>query len=124
MQGEVISEEEGGVKGEEVVVVVLEGMVLYPLRFSKLNPSKFEDPVHTGKAAGPALAEVKFFSRTPNTYPDFLRVAHSYEEKEKSIASSWPVQLRVLLGSGVYPGLNPAGHRQCPPFPGDKMTGS
>lgn len=103
------------------MVVALEGMVVYPLTFRlKLNFSKYEEPVHMGKSPGPALAEGKFLPRTPNTYPDCLRVAHCHEEKQKSIAPSRPAQPRVLLGSGSPPGQNPARYSQCPPFPGHR----
>lgn len=74
-----------------------------------------EELVHTQKAPGPALAEGKFLPRTPNNYPYCLGVALCCKGNEKCIALFWPVQLRVLLGSGVHPGWNP-------PFPGGQAV--
>lgn len=53
-----------------------------------MNFSKYEEPVPTGQAPGPSLAEGKFLPRTPNPDPHGLRVAHCHEKKEKAIGPS------------------------------------
>lgn len=74
----------------------------------------------TEKAPGPVLAEGKFLPRISN---DCLGVAYQCKNNKKFIAFPRPLQLRVLLGSGVHPGWNPTGHSKCPPFPDDQTTG-